>query len=189
MLKDFFASSSSSTTTTQQSHNGSVNYNTSTEHGSKSDSVIRDSMLIENCTVQDCFNVIALIEQYPEFIGVYSKVEILSWNSTDLNNRTVIAKYHVHTKFKNISYTLKVHQYCSGRQAQMRYELIEGPFSHHSGGWDLVQNGSHVEAHYFIDLQFSFGVPKMVRNWVMNSVLQSSMSSIKQRVHQTVSVK
>lgn len=178
-----YSSGNTSTSTVQPQV---INYGQPIEEKQKNSS-IHDIIVIENCSVQDCFNVIAQIERYPEFIGVYSKVEILSRSSGDPNNQTMIAKYYVHTTFKNITYTLRLQQICHGSQAQVRYDLVEGPFSHHSGGWDLIQRGNHVEAHYHIDLQFSFGVPKMVRNWVMNSVLQSSMSSIKQRV-QEVSV-
>lgn len=146
---------------------------------------IEDTIVIENAKVKDCYDVITGIERYPEFIGVYSKVEILSnrlLQGENGNEQELIAKYHVHTTFKNITYTLRLRQFCRDSVAQVRYDLVEGPFTRHSGGWDLVQNGPDVKANYRIDLCFSFGVPKMIKKWMLKNILQTSMASIKQRV-------
>jgi hypothetical protein len=96
---------------------------------------IEDTIVIENAKVKDCYDVITGIERYPEFIAVYSKVEILSnkiLQGENGNEQELTAKYHVHTTFKNITYTLRLRQFCRDSVAQFKVEATTQNHQNHT---------------------------------------------------------
>jgi hypothetical protein len=155
---------------------------------------IKETMTIENVTIEDCFNVITSVEKYPEFLPVYERVEILSRISEDNSTENVLARYHIHVPliaraiFKTLSYGLHLRISKQEDYATMAWEGIPGDQPHgitaNTGIWTIRRSasGTGVDLTLEIDLMFTLSLPSWIRKWLIEHVLHDSLNSYKARI-------
>lgn len=155
---------------------------------------IKETMTIENVTIEDCLNVITSVEKYPEFLPVYERVEILSRNGGENSIENVMARYHIHVPliaraiFKTLSYGLHLRISKQEDCATMEWEGIQSDQPHgitaNTGMWTITRSasGTGVDLTLEIDLMFTLALPSWIRKWLIEHVLHDSLNSYKARI-------
>jgi len=153
-----------------------------------------DRYTIPNASREQAFSVINDVAQYPKFLKIYSKTQVLSDNvdPENPNQRLRIARYDIAIPFilrpffNNLHYTLKLYStFDPATQTEsMWWEQIEGPsfLVDNCGRWDVKEVGKDVEISLEMNLGYRFYLPQNMKKFIMHYILKDSMNNIQKRV-------
>lgn len=82
---------------------------------------------------REMYELVTAIEHYPSFLPWCERAEILAQDDSAVTVRLSLAKGGVHQSFT----TRNQHR----RDAEVRVELVDGPFSHLAGTWQFLPIG------------------------------------------------
>jgi len=150
---------------------------------------VRDSLVIENASLKECFEAVSQVNKYPEFLKLYERVDILS--EKDLGNGQVeqVAKYVIsvptllHAFLRDLSYTLKLTIKYGEGQSELWWDQLEGPsfVTTNTGHWIATNRGADTVLSLEMNLGYRFYLPQHLKNYIQTSILRDSLNSIKKR--------
>ncbi len=154
----------------------------------------KDVYTVEDANRELVFNVINNVIDYPKFLKIYSKTQILSdtVDPDDSNRRIRIARYDIAVPFMlkmffpSLHYTLKLTSTFdeATRTESMWWEQVEGPsfLVENVGRWDVQEDGTDVKIYLEMSMGYSFYLPSHLKKYIMSYVLKDSMHNIQKRV-------
>ncbi|KAL0482584.1 sorting nexin-15 [Acrasis kona] len=156
---------------------------------------VRDSVLISNATVAHCFRVVSQVEQYPEFLSVYKKIELLKINETSEGIERVL-RYTIDVPtlakpfLSELVYTLKVTTKTDNenRIYTMQWEHVDGPsfLKENNGKWTVSDQGRDVKLEMECDMAYTFYLPSYIKSMIQSSMVSDTLNNIKKRIMTTM---
>lgn len=154
----------------------------------------KDVYTVSDADRKQVFNVINNVSEYPKFLKIYSKTQVLSdtIDGEDPKKRIRVARYDIAVPFMlkyffpNLHYTLKLTStYDEATKTEsMWWEQVEGPnfLSENIGRWDVQEDGTDVKIYLEMSMGYSFYLPSHLKKYIMSYVLKDSMHNIQKRV-------
>ena len=130
-----------------------------------------------NCSVKSFFDIIMDYESYPEFIHEIQSCKILKKDGS-----SQLVEFGI-SIIKDFSYQLWVNSEVSESETKVLWELASGNlFKRHTGHWLLSPKAGKTFAEYYLNIEFTLFIPKMVTTNLIKINLPNMMSSFKKRV-------
>jgi len=131
--------------------------------------------IIINAPPEKCYQVIADIDRYPEFVTETKGVKIIKRESKD----KVQAEFTVKV-IKEVSYTLNLWG-VPGKSWQ--WTLVKGFMKKNDGAWFLKDLGKgRTEATYAVDVEFGMLVPSSIVKMLQENQLPKMLETFKKRI-------
>lgn len=152
---------------------------------------VRDEIVIPNANAHECLQVISDVERYPEFMPIYSNIQVLSEEKNLQANQTIkIARYNlrvpitVYPFIKDLSYVLRLTINESRNFATLYWEQINGPsfVVNNVGQWNVYQRENDVIMQLELCFGYSFYLPKHIKSIIQKHILNNSLHNIKKRI-------
>jgi ribosome-associated toxin RatA of RatAB toxin-antitoxin module len=152
---------------------------------------VRDEIVIPNANVHECLHVISDVERYPEFMSIYSNVQVLSENRNLCTGQTIkVVRYVMNAPrmlcpfIKDLSFVLRLNITESTNLATLHWEQVSGPsfIASNVGQWNIYQRGNEVVLQLELNFDYSFYLPKHIKNIIQKHMLNNSLHSIKKRI-------
>jgi len=199
------------TTTTNHDSKHSSTFTETTDANGTVRAAVQETMIVDNVTVQDCWDVITNVEGYPKFLPIYERVEILdridnSSSSSDSgateDNKQLIhvAKYLIHVPYifqailREITYTLQLTLDSTNDSCRTMDWIGIGQqptgVVANLGGWTMEANeNGGVNLTMKMELAFTLYVPSRLKKWLLEHVLHDSLTTMKKRIEEQAALK
>ncbi|KAL9653810.1 hypothetical protein ABK040_012871 [Willaertia magna] len=146
---------------------------------------VSEKVVFEGVTIQDCIDVLADYEKYPEFVEGNAEAKITKDVNGDGKTFDVFWKASV-TLF-TVEYTLRLTKHDDGVSWT---ETEHGPFKKNQGNWKLVDLGNgNVEATYTVNIELNMWVPALVKDWLIGKGLPRTLKAFKERIESKAKAK
>ena len=127
-----------------------------------------------NATPEKCYQVIADLERYPEFVSDMQLAKILKRDGEKIK-----AEFTVKI-IKQISYTLDL---IGVPGKSFDWKLVKGFMKKNDGAWRLKDLGDGTtEATYAVDVEFGLLVPSSVMKMLQENQLPKMLDEFKKRI-------
>lgn len=101
---------------------------------------------------EQMFDLVADVEQYPEFLPLCEALKIRRRGVLDDNRDMLLADMTVGYKAIRETFTSRVT--LDRTNLKILVEYVDGPFSHLENRWTFVSEGQGTRVEFFIDYQF-----------------------------------
>ena len=130
-------------------------------------------------TIKQIYDLVLDVESYPEFLPWCSAALILEGEKPSF-----IADLIIHYKAFNEHYRSKVNGKINKNTAEIKVELVHGPFKHLHNSWEFKseKNGSNIR--FFIDFQFKSSLLELVLGAFFEKACKKMVSAFENRAHE-----
>ncbi|MDJ0929192.1 MAG: type II toxin-antitoxin system RatA family toxin [Gammaproteobacteria bacterium] len=119
------------------------------------------------CQPEQMFELVADVEQYPEFVPHCQDATLIARNATELTGRITVSEGPFHTSFTTRN------QLEAPRR--MTIELVHGPFSELHGEWRFEPMG---DAGCKVELRLQFGFANRVKDLVLGAAFEQTCNHL-----------
>lgn len=131
---------------------------------------------ISQYSVDQIYDLILDVERYPEFLPWCSAAMVIEGERHDF-----IADLVIHYKAFNEHYRSRVLGVTNEKGAEVKVELVQGPFKHLHNVWVLERYENKAKIRFFIDFQFKSGLLEVLLGAFFEKACKKMVAAFEKR--------